>query len=213
MSYGVLMKILILSAILMASFSALADSNREDDERIFNEEQSSRESQVILGFLEAGGSAKLFETINLSSELKRAEKRLRRANSLLTEKEKRAKLDEIGKRIELIHEVSYKNNQAIINNLSNEIKLLVYRAAVTSEEKEKAIQDASKEINRLRAKGIKVSKLAHSIKSMKIVGGSLLMMDVAGRIIVWNCLDADPTLTPVGTFLFKSAKKALDSEN
>jgi hypothetical protein len=80
---------------------------------------------------------------------------------------------------------------------------------VTVAAKAESIEKAGAELTKARQAALagldKEAKLAKTIRGVRKVGSSLFILDVASRIYVWNALDANPTLTPVGTFAWKKA--------
>lgn len=227
-------KNLIIGTLLICCTSIFA-SNRYDDNRIFNERKKGEGTQIILGIADVWASQALYEMQKskvVTTEDKQyrkmidqAEKELAAAKREMTPAEQDAKVLKYEKKISRLKENieilrkekpwGYKGQileaQSEIGKLDERIEKTSTKAVISTEEKNAKVESAKEKVSIARKNlidaDIKESKYKYSknVRRVALVGSSLFIVDVLGRIYVWNALNANPTFTPVGTAAWKTA--------
>jgi hypothetical protein len=202
----------LVSLFLIGTVStSVFASNSYVDDDIFNESPRGKDIQIVLGLADAYVAYLLINSISKPNGLLEAESELGEARELMTDTEKSEKLIFLRKNLDMVRS----ENLGVHNlaKIQNEINSLIRDTSiVTKEFKTAKIADASKKVDFERALLLtSEAKYQKIIKGVKIVGAGLLILDVLGRIYVWNTLDANPTFTPVGTAAWKTAKRMLSN--
>lgn len=85
-------------------------------------------------------------------------------------------------------------------NLDSKVKL----------ELAKQIKETEDAIPRMRLNAInaanKAASMSNAIHNISFAGQALVVVDVFGRVYVWNKLDRDPTVSPVATYIMNKFK-------
>ncbi|MBX9766479.1 MAG: hypothetical protein K2X47_04330 [Bdellovibrionales bacterium] len=201
---------LALVATLLVTFNGQAQ-NRQDDDAIFTEPKKAGWTQILLGFAEALAAKKLIQGLEAESKvLRSAERELAEARGLLTsEAQRRGLINSIEKNVENWHpDVDV---DGLRDEANERIAQLRSQEIVTPAQKEARIAAAQAELASVRKMIIEAASskkiLKTTFRALRIVGSTLLITDVLGRVYVWNAMDANPTLSPGAAYLNYMIKK------
>ncbi len=202
--------------VFVMGSSAWAGSNR-DESNIFPDKKPGDEggTQIVLGLGETvtgaltliwgttnDSSAFKFaadpETIVANEKLVDAHKKLKEAKALTLDTQRAALVEKAQLELATVKEGSkaYRKIQVKIIDLKA-------MSVVSEAEKMSKVAALEESISKLRLEQLtKMNALWTArgkalFRSAKIVGGALMIVDVADRIYVWNVLDKSPTFSPI----------------
>lgn len=206
----------ILTALL-ASFvaSPAFAQNRDQSDVVFKDPSRGKGVQTVLGIAEVLAASALWPGMDrIQQEVASAALELEKANDLsVTEEERLAKVNAI-----LANPGNYTfdvDKEYGENGLKEKVayRLDGIRGArlVSEAERKAAIEAASQRLAVAKVDQLgRAQNLGLLDRSTRIVrqGASvLLLVDVVGRIYVYNAIEADPTLSPVGTYLMNKVSR------
>lgn len=201
----------ILTALLAQSMvvSAFAE-NREADQRIFDGKPEASFTQVFLGAVDLIMAISVFPgNESLKATLKAAEQNLNYALDLpISESQRQASILAIygdrdnftgWERGQLKKEAMDRLTRAVNHPLVSEAE----KTAAVAAAQNKVAAATYDSVHALRSMNA-LSKTVHYVR----VGTSLVFVgDAIARLYIWNQQDADPTLSPVATYVYKSITK------
>jgi hypothetical protein len=196
---------------------AVAGENKDAEDAVFNEPKGDNSFvQIVLGIgdyiaqdrlkeVQSPGSKAVGEAEEALDEAKsNAEDSAEREAQLKAYTEQRNELQKLTTRSAEEERALKKIKKKILDAKAEPILSKSERAA--------AIEKAETNLSKARAAALKGKIGSRAIKSVVIAGRVLLIIDLAGRFYIWNVMDANPTLTPVGTYMWHYAKKAFESD-
>jgi hypothetical protein len=191
-------------ALLTSGFAFDASAqNRLDEDQIFSRPPNGSGTQIILGLAELWSAAALWRSAEVEKNtVVTAEKELSRVlNSYASEAERTNAVDAL-----LENKTSYDNEKVtknlsdLTNEAANKLEKIKRTKVLVGAERQAAITAAESRLTESRKVFLesaqKSGASANVFKAVKRVGSALLVMDLLGRIYVWNALDADPTFSP-----------------
>ncbi len=203
-----------LAALLITLPSLCIAETRYSADPIFAEPPTAGTTQVILGLTDAALAALLWPKTSVPKDprllaLQVAETEMATARAMITEAEKTSqKLA-----LETANRLAAPGS---VEALAGEKALasLLSRTTVSEAARTAALENASRAMTEVRgallngANAIKGEGIVtRGMKGIRMAGSALFIMDIASRIYVWNAMDRNPTLTPVGSYLHKEGSK------
>ncbi len=208
------MKAKISAAVALAIMTATTvhAQNRQDSDAIFTEPAKAGWTQIFLGFVELIAAGKVYP--GLESEiksLKSAELNLTMAQEAITSERQRERAIQAILDNKENYEFGEVDPDDLKSSASKRIERLKSGSVMTAEAKTAAIEAAKVEVASARQVAVEAAQnkgiLQKGIKGLRIVGSTLLVADVVGRIYVWNALDANPTISPGAAYIQHLIKK------
>lgn len=195
--------LLASTVLLISSLSSFA-SNKDAPDALTPPPPMPRNAaaQLFLGSVEVTAASVLLTHLDspdvrkVKKQLSAVQDRLGTTKLLMTKSEAEAelqKLTEIQKMIP-VDEGIVVNQQ--IERLEAQLKS---GAFITAEERAAQVAAAEVQIATLRANILVAGKgfLKKGLKGLNIVGGTLLIVDVTGRVYIWAALGRNPRLSPL----------------
>jgi hypothetical protein len=194
-----------------------ADGNKGDDDSVFTEPARGDEKQVLLGLVDYATAYGIWSIRSQAMKAVRdAEKTLAVLGRDPDFTGALALQDKINSTHEQIEKLRARKSVLSIEELATLRKMendLEFAKDVgvssTGVHNNRIIVRARKDLASARRAALSEGKSPGvvALKAARIVGTTVFALDIVGRIYVWNVMDKDPTLTPVGTFLWKQGKK------
>lgn len=200
-------KILVLLFVASCPI-AFAGENKDSQDAVFNQPQTAGWTQVLLGLVDYGGERGLKQVRPQEvKNLEAAERELKRIDEAPLTWQEKSRADILydqqrasGTEADEIRSMNRSKDQIRLDRIkmNRTVRAADFRRATES------LQDA-------RAAALVANQRFgnRAIKGAALVGRVIFLTDLAGRIYVWNALDASPTLTPVGTATWHKAQNAL----
>lgn len=216
----------ILSALLiLAPLSSYADDR---DSETFPHKSGPAEVQFILGLGDAIGTGTLwgydaYKRVDSNNpknvykvwmakieeqklSIQSAQEKLSEARNSLTDVEKKTRIEQLETRIA--------DSKSGVAAMKDELIRVRNATAISESEKAARIAKFEGEIGSARREILNITKesgfttRSPAWSAVRIIGGTLFLADLAGRVYVWNAMDRNPTLSPLGAY---SAKKVGDA--
>ena len=206
-SFSMKKRIAVMIIVLCTSFAQAG--NRDAADEIFDEPKVSGWTQILIGFVEFLAASSVYPGLSNEAKLvKTTELNLALAEDLPTsEAERKAKIDA------LLHnpnnfdfDMDIGNEYELKKKAAHRLEKLRSAIIVSEADRAKAISKASTEVGKAREAALKAAQakglISKTVKIARIGGSVLLVGDVLARIYIWNAMDANPTLSPAGTYLY-----------
>jgi hypothetical protein len=201
-------KYLVLFTIVsIFSFDAVG-ANLRSAKDIFSDPPTSGWTQVLLGLSEMGAAKAVWPGLEREEQaLVDAQKRLELVKRTPTsEAERIAQIEADGHALAEMNQASVQVEVGGVSkvNLADELDYLAGTEAVSAQQKASLIAKAEDDVAKAAETALRAAQERGLIeRTLRIVrrGTSILLAgDVIGRIYVWNVLEANPTLTPIGYY-------------
>lgn len=204
----------LTTSVLLFSSLTLYASNRDLEDKVFDEPQRGEWAQIWIGGFEYFAAEMIRP--QLGGELKSvkaAEFELKITRHLATSDSQRVQaLEAI---LNNPHNFYFKSDVGKVSELKKGAAELYQRVKsteiMTKVEKTALIESAKKEVANARTTALTAARnkglLHKGVKFLRMGTSIILYGDFLARIYIWNALKADPTYFPVATYLKKKLEK------
>jgi hypothetical protein len=204
---------LLTAAVLLTATHANANDIRTGQD-MFPETARGAWTQVLLGLTQLGVAKAAWPALEREERaLVQAEKQLAYLRAApVTEAQRIDRIAALGRAIALTEQSNIPSVRgagiSAYAELADELTYLSQNPAVSAEQKAKMIRESEEEIARLADNALVASRerglLAKGLRFLRIGSSVLIAGDALTRVYVWNVMEANPTLSPLGNLSWQA---------
>jgi hypothetical protein len=200
-------KLVLFTLISVFSFDAFSATLRSANE-IFPEPTKGGWTQILLGMSELGVAKAVWPGLEREEQaLADAQKRLELVKRTPTsEAERLARIEADGHAIAAANSanVQVQVGTASKVSLADELEFLSSTEAISAEQKTALVAKAETDVARAAESALRAAQerglIERGLRILRKGTAVILAGDMMSRVYVWNVLEANPTLTPIGNY-------------